>query len=269
MPSVEEISNFEDSASDKATKRTPKRLGRIKKSERSRIYRNTKKPVSSFVFFYKDRLQQIKRAKHDESIGNVAKLLSKEWKMLTSREKQPYVRKAKRSLDAYYSEKRKIDDRFKGLSTVGKLKMMNASTSDPIDEDSHDSDFAAEDDSGHKALTSFFIYFKQNAERISRESGEKQRGKLAKIASEEWKNISSEEKKKYEELSLQSRQKFEERQGKRKTKGRSQKSRPKKVKSHAADEEEEEYKPRIYRNLSRKNCPEAANDSNLESDKSQ
>lgn len=208
MPSIEEISNFEDSASEKTARRHVRKLGRIKKREKSRIYRNTKKPVSSFVFFYKDRLQQIKRTRHDESVGNIAKLLSKEWRMLTSREKRPYVRKAKRSLDAYYSEKKKIDDRFKGLNTVGKLKMINVSTSDPVDEDSHHSEIA--DDSVPKALTSFFIYFKQNADRISRQSGEKQRGRLAKIASEEWKRLSSAEKKKYEDLSLQSRQKYEE-----------------------------------------------------------
>lgn len=37
------------------------------------------------------------------NIGNIAKLLSKEWRMLTTKDKRPYVRKAKRSLDAYYS----------------------------------------------------------------------------------------------------------------------------------------------------------------------
>ena len=188
------------------------------------------------MFFYKDRLQQIKRTKHDESIGNIAKLLSKEWRTLTNKEKRPYVRKAKRSLDAYYSEKKRIDDHFKRLNTVGKLRMIKASPSDPVDEDNGDSDVA--DDSVHKALTSFFIYFKEQADRISRESGEKQRGRLAKIASEEWKRLNSADKKRYEDLSLQSRQKYEDMVRLKGSKASSQqKSKPNKVKAHSANEE--------------------------------
>lgn len=60
--SVEEISNFDDEESSEKSYIKKKPIKKRKGNRKiNRLYSSAKKPVSSFVYYYKDRLQAIKQ----------------------------------------------------------------------------------------------------------------------------------------------------------------------------------------------------------------
>jgi hypothetical protein len=63
IPSIEEISNFDDESSAKSYMKKKSIKKRKGKNQINRLYLHAKKPVSSFVYYYKDRLQMIKKMK--------------------------------------------------------------------------------------------------------------------------------------------------------------------------------------------------------------
>jgi hypothetical protein len=58
-------------------------------------------------------------------------------------------------------------------------------------------------------LSNFFIFFKTNCDRIAEQYNENQRGKLAKLASEEWKKMSHEDKRVYTNMAKVERRRKE------------------------------------------------------------
>ena len=57
-----------------------------KQKRKMNIYKDAKKPISSFVYFYKDRILKMKQSSNSAnlplSIGSLARMLSAEWKSL-------------------------------------------------------------------------------------------------------------------------------------------------------------------------------------------
>eukprot|EP00898_Chlorokybus_atmophyticus_P008929 jgi/Chlat1/9037/Chrsp94S08306 len=63
-----------------------------------------KRPLAPYMFFCKDRREDIKAENPDVSFGEIGKILGQEWSSMSDKEKRPYVQKAEKDKERYTAE---------------------------------------------------------------------------------------------------------------------------------------------------------------------
>jgi hypothetical protein len=60
-----------------------------------------KKPISSFVFYFREQLKKKDHPSNEREVGKLAKIISYEWKDLPADQKEPYYQKSMESKRVY------------------------------------------------------------------------------------------------------------------------------------------------------------------------
>ncbi|KAI3943158.1 hypothetical protein MKW92_021425 [Papaver armeniacum] len=168
-----------------------------------------KKPSSAYVLWCKDQWAEVKKENPDAEFKEVSNILGSKWKNVTEEEKKPYEEKYQADREAY-------------LQIVGKEKRENEAMK-LLEEDQKQKtamelleqylqfkqEGAAEVKDGKKKkkeqdplkpkrpLTAFFLFSKEVR---ANHADNKNVVEVSKIAGEEWKKMSEEQKKPYEDI---------------------------------------------------------------------
>ncbi|RZC84890.1 hypothetical protein C5167_047670 [Papaver somniferum] len=168
-----------------------------------------KKPSSAYVLWCKDQWAEVKKENPDAEFKEISNILGSKWKNVTEEEKKPYEEKYQADREAY-------------LQIVGKEKRENEAMK-LLEEDQKQKtamelleqylqfkqEGAAEVKDGKKKkkeqdplkpkrpLTAFFLFSKEVR---ANHADNKNVVEVSKIAGEEWKKMSEEQKKPYEDI---------------------------------------------------------------------
>jgi len=155
----------------------------IKSKDRKRAKKSdVKKPTSAYLYFVSDYRKVLKKkGKEINQVKEVAKLCGIAWKSMTDEEKAPYLAKYATDRERFLKEK-EVEDK-----KSGKLK-------DPT--------------KPKRPQSGYFLFladFRKQMAGKTLEGGEK----IPSLAGEKWRDMGAEEKRKYELLVEQDKQRYE------------------------------------------------------------
>merc|ERR1719261_184491 len=142
------------------------------------------------MFFSTKNRERVKKENPGISIGEISKKLGVEWKALTPEEKAPYEAMASKDKQRYKDETANYTPP-KTLSSPSKKKTKK----DPNEP--------------KRGMSSYMIYSQKNRSKIKESYPDLSFGDLAKKVSETFKQLSAEEKKKYEDLATEDKVRYE------------------------------------------------------------
>ena len=117
----------------------PKGEGSSKKAGKGKKKKDKdapKKGLSAYMFFSKDKREEIKKANPDASFGEVGKLVGEAWKKLGDEEKKPYEASAAEDKERHEKELKA----YKAKKKEEEAAKLDSGDSDDSDSDDSDSD---------------------------------------------------------------------------------------------------------------------------------
>lgn len=178
------------------------------------------KALSSYFLFSKERRPLLAEENKDKKITEISKLIAAEWKTMSEEDKSKYVDQAKKDKDEYaiklakYKETEDWKNYEKAMkkwndanpkngkgSRGGKSSKSSKSKGKGKEKALKKPVRPKETQHGapKKPSTSYFIFTSDKRPEITKNYPEKKVTEIAKMLGDEWKGISDEEKKKYQE----------------------------------------------------------------------
>lgn len=186
-------SHDEDSGSEEEPspppKPVPKKRGKPKKDPNK-----PKRNMSAFFLYSNANRPRVKAENEGIAFGQVAKVLSVEYKALPANERTKWDKKAGKDKERYLRE---MED--------------YVAPSDDDDSDGPKKKKKAKKDPNapKRNMSAFFLYSGQNRPRVREENPEATFGSIAKIISVEFKAISAAERARYDELAVQDKVRYQ------------------------------------------------------------
>lgn len=194
-----------DDNSDAGGKKRKKAKGgkSPKKKKRKKDPKAPKRGLSAFMFFSQEMRSKIQEKNPDASFGETGKLLGEAWKNVTEEEKKKFEDMAEADKERY------------------KKEMESYVPPSDDDDDSSDDEGSPKKKKGKKkgakkdpnapkrALSSFMFFSKEMRSKIQEQNADASFGEIGKLIGEAWKNVSEEEKKKYEEMNKEDKERYE------------------------------------------------------------
>ncbi|KAF5196564.1 high mobility group B protein 6-like [Thalictrum thalictroides] len=187
------------------------------KNKKKKKQEKQKKPCAAYVLWCKDQWNEVKKENPNAEFKEISNILGTKWKNLSVEEKKPYEEKYQEDKEAY-------------LQIVGKEKRENEAMS-LLEEDQkqkvamelleqylhfkQESDEAINKKKAKKekdplkpkqALSAYFLYMKERRAALVEEK--QNVTEIAKITGEEWKNMSEEQRKPYEEIAKKQKEEY-------------------------------------------------------------
>lgn len=188
-----------------------------KKEKNKKGCPETKRPSPSYVLWCKDQWNEAKKANPDADFKEISNILGTKWKTISAEEKKPYEEKYQAEKEAY-------------LQIVGKEKRENEAMRLLEEEQKQKTamelleqylQFKQEAEKENKKkkkekdplkpkhpVSAFFLFSKERRAALLAEN--KNVLEIAKIAGEEWKNMTEKQKRPYEEISKKNKAKYQE-----------------------------------------------------------
>mmetsp|Transcript_39774 Transcript_39774/g.58417 ORF Transcript_39774/g.58417 Transcript_39774/m.58417 type:complete len:340 (-) Transcript_39774:115-1134(-) len=196
-PSTDQLkkkSSSSDSVSPKVKSKKPpapeptKKKGKSKKDPKA-----PKKALSSYVIFANAKRAEIKKSNPEATFGDIAKIIGAEFKKLSDSDKQKWTDLASKDKVRYQKDMEdyeppsdmESDDTGKPKKKVKK---------DP--------------NAPKKPLSSFMIFCNENRPKIKEANPDAGFGDIAKLMGAEFKKLSEQERKRYDELVLKEKEKY-------------------------------------------------------------
>lgn len=212
MSSSEEepvVSNEEESevgSSEEETEEVvvakPVKTKRVRKTKKGKKKdpNKPKRNMSAFFLYSTAHRKEVKDANPDLSFGDLAKLISKNFKALDDKEKKKWEKKAEKDKARYLAEMKdyvapdQSDSEESDVDT--KKKKKSKKTKDP--------------NKPKRNMSAFFLYSCANRASVKSENPDATFGELAKLVSAQFKALPDKEKKKWEKKAAKDKVRYEE-----------------------------------------------------------
>eukprot|EP00586_Coscinodiscus_wailesii_P005793 CAMPEP_0172483170 /NCGR_PEP_ID=MMETSP1066-20121228/10046_1 /TAXON_ID=671091 /ORGANISM="Coscinodiscus wailesii, Strain CCMP2513" /LENGTH=319 /DNA_ID=CAMNT_0013246883 /DNA_START=249 /DNA_END=1208 /DNA_ORIENTATION=+ len=148
-----------------------------------------KKNLSAYNYFFQAKRDEIKEDNPDATFGELSKLISQEFRSLDTMEKIEYEDKAKKDKARYESEMRSYNKRngIKGGKTGKPVKDPNAPK---------------------KNLSSYMLYANHARAKVKERNPDATFGELGKILGQKFRNLSSKDRKKWDEKAAADKKRY-------------------------------------------------------------
>ncbi|KAH9608585.1 hypothetical protein KSS87_022327 [Heliosperma pusillum] len=177
-----------------------------------------KRPASAYALWCKDVYSEIKKENPEADFKDMSNLLSVKWKSLTPEEKKPYDEQYQAEKEAYLKvvskEKREseamklLEDEHKQKTAIELLDQYLQYVQEAADKGTKKSKKEKDPSKPKQPVGAFFLY--SNERRAALLGEGKKLLEASKIAGEEWKNMTAEQKRPYEEVAKVNKEKYQE-----------------------------------------------------------
>ncbi|XP_078439556.1 high mobility group B protein 13-like [Wolffia australiana] len=172
-----------------------------------------KKPSPAYVLWCKDQWNEIKKEKPEAEFKEISNLLGARWKSLSVEEKKPYEERYQSEKEAYLQilgqEKReqeamKLLEEEKMQKTAMELLEQYIQFKQESEKEIKKTKKEKDPSKPKKPMSAFFLFC--NERRAALGQDKKSVLEIAKITGEEWKNMDSKSKLRYEEMARQEKE---------------------------------------------------------------
>ncbi|KAL5727091.1 hypothetical protein ACHQM5_000323 [Ranunculus cassubicifolius] len=190
-----------------------------KKGKNKKKVEKIKKPSPAYVLWCKDQWNEVKKENPTAEFKDISNILGAKWKNVTDEEKKPYEEQYQSDKEAYLQvigkEKReneamKLLEEEQKQKTAMELLEQYLQYKQEADEEIKSKNKKAKKVKDplkpKKSLTAFFLYMKDRRAALVEEK--KNVSEIAKITGEEWKNMSEEARKPYEEVAKSQKEEY-------------------------------------------------------------
>ncbi|KAK8325044.1 hypothetical protein V6Z11_A11G022500 [Gossypium hirsutum] len=171
-----------------------------------------KRPSPPYILWCKDQWKEIKKENPEADFKEVSNILGAKWKTITAEEKKPYeeVYRAKKEvyLQAIAKEKREteamklFEDEHKQKTAMELLEQYLQFKEEAEKETKKKTKKERDPLKPKQPMSAFFLFSNERRAALLADTGSKNVLEAAKIAGEEWKNMTEEQKKPYEEVKM-------------------------------------------------------------------
>ena len=190
-----------------------------KKKKRKKDPNAPKRGLSAFMFFSKEMRPKIQEKNPEASFGETGKLLGEAWKNVTDEEKKKFEDMAeadkgryKKAMESYVPPSDDDDDSSEDEGASKKKKGKKGAKKDP--------------NAPKRALSAFMFFSQEMRPKVKEENAEASFGELGKLIGVAWKNVSEEEKKKYEDMNKEDKERYDKEMAAYKAKKKSEPTKP-------------------------------------------
>ncbi|XP_065858647.1 high mobility group B protein 13-like [Euphorbia lathyris] len=187
-----------------------------KKKKKKKGGHEKKRPSAPYILWCKDQWNEMKKENPDAEFKDISNMLGAKWKNVTAEEKKPYEEKYQAEKEAYLQvinkEKREIEamkllEEEQKQKTAMELLEQYLQFKEEAEKDNKKKIKKEKDPLKPKQPMSAFFVF-SNDRRAALLTENKNVLEVAKIAGEEWKNMTEEQRRPYEELAKQNKEKY-------------------------------------------------------------
>lgn len=198
-----------------------------------------KKPKTSYFLFCDDMREQVSKELKEKNAAKVSQELGKRWKDIDPEEKKKYdemYANAKKEYAKDFAEYKKnkkeeseseseSEDEESDSGSKGKKKKKKTKAKDPNEP--------------KRPLTAYLHFCNENRQKVKEQNPDKSMIDVTKILSAQWKSLSDEGKKKYNEMAAKNKAEYEKKMVEYK-KGQAKPAPESKKRKHDEEEDEEE-----------------------------
>ncbi|KAJ9706144.1 hypothetical protein PVL29_001617 [Vitis rotundifolia] len=188
-----------------------------KKEKKKKGCPETKRPSPSYVLWCKDQWNEAKKANPDADFKEISNILGAKWKTISAEEKKPYEEKYQAEKEAYLQivgkEKREneamrlLEEEQKQKTAMELLEQYLQFKQEAVKENKKKK--KEKDPLKPKHPVSAFLLFSKERRAVLL-AEDKNVLEIAKIAGEEWKNMTEKQKRPYEEIAKKNKTKYHE-----------------------------------------------------------
>ncbi|GMJ10974.1 3xHigh Mobility Group-box1 [Hibiscus trionum] len=176
----------------------------------------TKRPSPPYILWCKDQWKEVKKENSEADFKEVSNVLGAKWKMITAEEKKPYEEIYRAEKEAYLqviaNEKREseamklLEDEHKQKSAMELLEQYLQFKQEAEKKTKKERDPLKP----KQPMSAFFLFLSERRTTLLAEDKCKSVLDVAKIAGEEWKNMTEEQRRPYEEMAKKNKEKYME-----------------------------------------------------------
>jgi len=183
-----------------------------------------KRPQSSYFLFSNERRPQLQVQYKDKKVTDIAKMIAQEWKAMEESQKKPYNEKAvdlKKKYDediaAYkktdnYKEYEKRLKQFKQDKKDGEVEASGKGKKGKGGKGGKPPPKPKDANAPKRAQSAYFFFSNVRRPKLRADNKDLKMTEIAKLTGEEWKNLSSEEKKPYEDQAAVDKERYQKEQ---------------------------------------------------------
>ncbi|GAB2296673.1 High mobility group B protein 13 [Dionaea muscipula] len=185
-----------------------------KKEGKKKVCPEKKKPAPAYILWYKDQFNEVKKENPDADFKEISNILGAKWKTISPEEKKPYEDKYQADKQAYLqiiTREKRENEAMKLLEEEQKQKTAMELLEQYLEfkqgEKENNKKKKEKDPLKPKQpLSAFFLFSNDRRSALLGEG--KSLLEAAKINGEEWKNMTEEQKRPYEERAKENKEKF-------------------------------------------------------------
>ncbi|CAN1178177.1 High mobility group B protein 13 [Linum perenne] len=187
-----------------------------KKSKKKKGGSETKRPSQPYILWCKDQWNEIKKENPNADFKEVSNILGAKWKTVSAEEKKPYEEKYQAEKEVYLQvatkEKREteamklLEEEQKQKTAMELLQQYLQFLHDADDQGSKKTKKEKDPLKPKQPMSAFFIF--SNDRRAALLADNKNVTEAAKIAGEEWKNMTEKQKSPYEKIAKKNKEKY-------------------------------------------------------------
>ncbi|KAL5052880.1 hypothetical protein RYX36_033562 [Vicia faba] len=176
----------------------------------------TKRPTHAYTLWVKDQWHEVKKANPEAEFKDISNILGAKWKTVTAEEKKPYEEKYLAEKEAYLKvitkEKREIEamklleEEQKQKTAMELLEQYMQFKQDTEKENKNKKKKEKDPLKPKQPLSAYFLF--TNDRRAAILADNKGVLEVSKITGEEWKNMTEEQKRPYEEVAKKNKEKY-------------------------------------------------------------
>ncbi|GMJ15048.1 3xHigh Mobility Group-box1 [Hibiscus trionum] len=180
----------------------------------------TKRPSPPYILWCKDQWKEIKKENPEADFKEVSNILGAKWKNITAEEKKPYEEIYRAEKEAYLQviakEKREseamklLDDEHKQKSAMELLEQYLQFKTEAEKETKKKTKKERDPLRPKQPMSAFFLFSNERRTALLAEDKSKSVLDVAKIAGEEWKNMTEEQRRPYDEMAKKNKEKYME-----------------------------------------------------------
>ncbi|XP_022733299.1 high mobility group B protein 6-like [Durio zibethinus] len=186
-----------------------------KKEKKKKGGPEKKRPSPPYILWCKDQWNEVKREKPEADFKEVSNILGAKWKTVTAEEKKPYEEKYQAEKEAYLQviakEKREseamklLEDEHK-QKTAMELLEQYVQFKQEAEKDTKKTKKERDPLKPKQPMSAFFLFSNERRAALLTENNNVL--EVAKIAGEEWKNMTEEQRRPYEEMAKKNKEKY-------------------------------------------------------------
>ena len=191
------------SSSKKSKKRPAEKDDSPAKKKAKKDPNAPKKPMSSYMFYMNTNRSRVKEENADATFGDIARLVAAEFKELTAEQKEKYEKMAQDDKERYQKEMESYEPP-KGFEKSGKTSSGKAT------EAKKGKGKAKKDPNAPKrGMTSFMMFSNSIRSKVKEDNPDASFGDIGRMIGAKFKELTPDEKKKYEDMAKADKERYE------------------------------------------------------------